>query len=109
MYGLAARPHRVAGIDDLRTGVDVGMTQSRGNEKKHRGGGTKEGANDPAVNMEKIKARLKLLDFRLESLQMDLISLTVSRQRMALARSKYRNRLNLEPVDRKFGKKQKED
>lgn len=69
----------------------------------------RESASDPDATTEKIRARLKLLDFRLESLQMDLVSLTISRQHMALARSQYRTRLDLESVDRKSGKKRKAD
>lgn len=85
------------------------MTQSRSNKKKHNGGGTSERPSDPDAQTERIRERLKLLDLRLESLQRDLVSLTVSRRHVALARSQYRTRLDLELVDRRSGKKRRAD
>ncbi len=99
----------VVGINDLKTGVHVEMTQSRGNKNKRNGGSTSEPASDLNANMAKIRARLKLLDFRLESLQRDFVSLTVSRRHVALARSQYRTRLDLKSVDRRSGKKREAD
>ena len=83
------------------------MAQGRGNKKKRNGGGTSKPPNDP--DAESIRERLTLLDLRIESLQRDLVSLTVSRRHVAFARSQYRTRLDLELVDRKSGKKRKAD
>lgn len=82
---------------------------TRGNHKKRNGGGASELASGPDTSTEGIRARLKLLDLRLESLQRDLVSLTVDRRHMTLARSQYRTRLELEPANRKSGKKRKAD
>jgi hypothetical protein len=89
--------------------IRVEMTQSRSNRKKRNGSSTSERPNDPDAHTESIQERLKLLDLRLESLQRDLVSLTVSRRHVVLARSQYRTRLDLELVDRKSGKKRKAD
>lgn len=84
------------------------MTQSPRNGRK-RSGGKNEPAIDPDSSTDGIKARLKLLDLRLELLQKDLVNLTMNRRHVALARSQYRTRLNLEPMDRKSDKKRKVD
>lgn len=66
-------------------------------------------ASGPDLNMERITARLKLLDLRLETLQRDLASLTVSRRQTALARSQYATRSNLKSLNTKSRKKEKLD
>ena len=85
------------------------MAQGRSNKKKRNSGDTSKSPNDPDAHTESIRERLKLLDLRLESLRRDLVSLTVSRRHVTLARSQYRTRLDLEHVDRKSGKKRKAD
>ena len=85
------------------------MAQGRSNKKKRDRGGTSKPPNDPDAHTESIRERLKLLDLRIESLQRDLVGLTVSRRHVALARSQYRTRLDLELVNRKSGKKRKAD
>lgn len=85
------------------------MTRNGRNQKNRNGGSASEPASEPNASREGIRARLKLLDLRLESLQRDLVSLTVDRRHMTLARSQYRTRLELEPADRKSGKKRDAD
>lgn len=90
------------------------MTQSPRSGKKRSSGSSNvltaqaaetELSNGPYASSESIRAQLRLLDLRLESLQKDIINLTASRQHVTLARSQYRTQSNLKFMDQKFGKK----
>ena len=81
------------------------MAQGPRSKKKRTNGshnvlGVQNEAASPDPNIAKIRARLRLLDLRLESLQSDLARLAVSRQQTTIARSQYRTRSNLKSLEK---------